>query len=73
MTERDEQIANALGNLALMRGNVTGLLMKHGHELDCDGAFADSDVEPEIDNDGLTGATIITRSGVKYRVSVDLA
>lgn len=72
MNDREAQIRDAEGNLALLRGNVVGVLQ--GVDLTAGGTIAPTTVEPEFDGEGnLTGSAIITRSGVRYRVSVDYA
>lgn len=68
---REEQVRQAEANLALLRGSVIGALA--AADLSADGAMVPTTVEPESDGDNWTGAAIITRSGVRYRVSVDYA
>lgn len=69
--DRKEQVAQAEANLTLLRGNVLGLLATA--DLSCDGAVVDTVVSPEIADGNYTGAAIITRGGVRYRLTVDYA
>lgn len=68
---RSEQVAQAEANLALLRGNVVACLGMV--DLSCGGAVLETRVEPEFDERGMTGAAIIIRNGVRYRVTVDYA
>lgn len=58
-------------NLALLRGAVVQALVIS--DLTAGGQMVETLVEHEIVDDNLTGAAIITRNGIRYRVTVDLA